>query len=164
MAAINTGIYRHFRNGGVLSFTDNETPTTYSPVNGVDENSLGWTIGMHEVYLDRDNGTLLTSVRRGDEQPSGVRVRFKVTAGMIAAAGLLGLLQDQHKATDDGYVRSFDLLWKMPTLPDGATGVSVAFAGAVVRPGSLALEPGQEYDVVTCEFIVPNGIVTLGTY
>lgn len=165
MANINTGIFRHFRNGGVFEIEDIESGGgTADVLYGVEENSLGFTPGMHEVYTDRENGTLLTDYRRGDEQETMLQLRVKVTAGMLATAGVLGVWLDQQKATDDGKIRKYDIVCKFPTLPDGAAGATITFADCVLDPGSVQLQGGQNYDVLTAQFRCPHGAPTFGTY
>jgi len=161
MAAINSGNYVTHHSGGTFEITDDEASTTYAPINGVEEDSFSHTPGMYEPLLDTENGQP-SNERRGDARRSTLRIRFKQTASMMNASSLLGLLLDQTKATDDGLLRTFKMIWKQTDHSGDATGESYTYNNCVVT--SVNHRTGHPHNVVEVEMVSRDALPTPATF
>ena len=161
MAAINSGNYVSHHSGGTFEITDNEATTTYAPINGVEEDSFSYTPGLNAPIFDTENGQP-SAERRGDAQRSTLRLRFKQVASGMNASALLGLLLDQSKATDDGLLRTFKIVWKQTDHSGDATGESVAFDNCVVT--SINHRTGYPHNVVELELSSRDARPTFATF
>lgn len=161
MAAINSGNYVTHHHGGTFEITDNEATTTYAPINGVEEDSFSYTPGLNEPLMDTENGQP-SNERRGDARRSTLRFRFKQTVSGANASALLGLLQDQSKATDDGLLRTFGFTWKQTDHAGDATGESISFANCVVT--SINHRGNYPTNIIEVEMSSRDARPTFGTF
>ena len=160
MADINTGLSRTRRLGGLLELTDVESTTTYDDALGLEAGTLEFTEGLYDALIDSEHGELVTSIRRGDAQPSTVRATFKVRG--FASGSLYALLQDQVKGTDDGLLRQWTVVHKQGDFEGDTAGEQLTFSNCVVT--SLSFREGADYDTFSVEWTCPHPSPTLGTY
>lgn len=162
MSTLNTNAFVSSRRGGSFQITDDEASTTYT-VSGIDEDSISFAPGMYAAILDTENGQPVRE-RRGDKQRSRFTIRFKQTRSMLNASSLLGLLLDQVKASDDGLLRTFVVIWRQTDHSGDATGESVTLNNCVPVPGSVRVEAGADYNTVSVEFVSRDEAPTWGTF